>query len=169
VPAYSSYPTRESAPQPDCGQRGARASRLREAEGFGLVEVLVVTLIVGVLAAIAIATFVGQKQKAVNAQAQALASNANTAVAAYAVGNGGSYAGLSPAVLHAQEPTLDVTKGSNEAYVSRAKGTSTGYEVTVRATNGDEFTIADTAGAMARTCVSKVSKTGCDGSAASTW
>ena len=53
---------------------------LRRQEGFTLIELLVVILIIGVLAAIALPSFLGQSQKAQDAEAMALARNVMTHV-----------------------------------------------------------------------------------------
>lgn len=168
MPLHSSYRRYPTACQPD-NATARRACELTGAEGFTLIELLIVCLIVSILAAIAIPLLASPRENAVSAQAKTLAGSASTAVEAFAADNSGSYVGLSPTALHKQEPDISVSKNKGNAYVSRAKGTTTGYTITAKATNGVEFTITDTAGEMKRTCVSTLSKTGCNGSATSNW
>jgi type IV pilus assembly protein PilA len=68
--------------------------RPRKQDGFTLVELLVVVVILAILAAIAIPVFLNQRQKGYAAQVQSALRNAATAVESYAVDNDGDYSGL---------------------------------------------------------------------------
>ena len=66
-------------------------SSLEKQKGFTLIELLVVVVIIGILAAIAIPTFLNQRQAAWEAQVTSDISNAVIAAETVAVNNNGSY------------------------------------------------------------------------------
>jgi type IV pilus assembly protein PilA len=140
--------------------------RSKDEGGFTLIELLVVILIIGILAAIAIPSFLSQKGKASDASAKELARTAETTTETYAIDHSGTYEGLSRTVLHEYEPTIQTAAGSGNAYLINAEPEEEGkgYKVTATSTNGDAFSIEKNAnGTVIRTCAVKAgnSKGGC--------
>jgi type IV pilus assembly protein PilA len=130
--------------------------------GFTLIELLVVILIIGILAAIAIPSFLSQKSKATDSSAKELARTAYTTEETYATDHNGEYT-ASTTELHNYEPSIQTAAGNNNAYLSGATVPAAGeFTVTATSTSGHTFTITKTAaGAVTRTCT----PTGVTGSA----
>jgi type IV pilus assembly protein PilA len=153
------------------GWRRRLASQASATDGFTLPEILVVMLIIGILAAIAIPAFLSQTNKANDAQAKELVRNAETAAETYALDHGGSYTNLSPAEIAAEEPTIATTASKQQAYLSVAKASNGNeYTLTAKATDEDELTITRSAnGVVSRTCHSPKLKTGCSRAENASW
>jgi len=133
--------------------------RSKDEGGFTLIELLVVILIIGILAAIAIPSFLNQKGKAQDSSAKTQAASAQTAMETYATDHNGSYEGASVAELQAIEPTLN---DKTTAELKEAKGkASEEYTVKSEAVGSkNTFTIKMKAGEVERTCTTE-KKGGC--------
>jgi type IV pilus assembly protein PilA len=121
--------------------------RAADESGFTLIELLVVVLIIGILAAIAIPSFLSQRDKAQDGTAKSDSRTAQTAMETYFT-NEQTY-NATPADLKTIEQTL------NNANNLTASGTSNTFTVSVqsKASQGTVFSIARASnGTVTRTC-----------------
>lgn len=128
--------------------------RLGDDSGFTLVELLVVMLIIGLLAAIAIPSFFNQRDKARDGEAKTFVRTAQTAIETHAIDNGGSYAAATADILRAIEPTLGSI--SDAQLRVQVFGNSDRYRVRVTSDTGNQFSILRTDTGISRyTCTTE--------------
>ena len=128
---------------------------VRGESGFTLIELLVVILIIGILAAIAIPSFLNQRSKAQDAGAKVLVRTAETAAETYSTEHNGEYVGLSPAEVKKIEPTLAEEKTAK--LLKAEAGKTGGYIVEVESiSTKNTFVIERTSeGKVLRKCSTK--------------
>jgi type IV pilus assembly protein PilA len=110
--------------------------RAEDEKGFTLIELLVVILIIGILAAIALPTFLGQTKKGQDSSAKSDARNAVSQVESCFTDNE-TYVGCPTTAT----PHTTVTPNG-----------TTGYAVVATSKSGNTFTITKTGTTTTRTC-----------------
>ena len=130
---------------------------IKEERGFTLVELLVVSLTIAVLAGIAVPAFLGQQAKASDTQAKSAVRNAASAIELFHAEKG-TYAGADNAALKAIEPSLNDVADAN---LTVTPNSTVGYTLTVKHANtGSEFSINKASGVTTHTCSGEV-EAGC--------
>ena len=126
---------------------------LSSERGFTLTELLVVIMIIGVLAAIAIPSFLNESRKAYDASAKELARTAETTADAIGTDAGGSFSKVSPATLNSNETTIQTSSSGANAWVSDAAGDTSSFYVVAQANStSDWFEVERDAGTVYRFC-----------------
>jgi prepilin-type N-terminal cleavage/methylation domain-containing protein len=80
--------------------------------GFTLIELLVVILIIGILAAIAIPSFLSQRGKATDASAKEMVRTGAQAAETYSTDHAGEYTGMEPSTLKEYESAIQTSAGN---------------------------------------------------------
>lgn len=166
------------------------SSRLRDQSGFTLIEILVVILIIGILTAIALPSFLNQRTKADDACAKSMVKQMFTATKTFQTENG-DYGGANIASLSAIEQSITANTCGSSAAIAIADpvagipagacqaGTSVsaanarvGFCVGAQSNGGTWMAMTEQNGRVYRTCSVPSGQTlpfgGCKGSSGTT-
>jgi type IV pilus assembly protein PilA len=128
-------------------------NRLKDERGFTLIELLVVVLIIGILAAVALPTFLGQRDKGFDADAKSNARNLQTMVESCGIDKAGDYAQCDTAgelgdtgglTFGTTGGTVAISGAGQDAYVITA------YSKSKVGSAAKTFTITKTSGGVAK-------------------
>jgi type IV pilus assembly protein PilA len=119
-------------------------------KGFSLIELLIVILIIGVLAAIALPAFLGQRSKGQDSSAKSAARNLVSAVESFYV-TSKTYIGAGSD----SDVTSSGVYGTGDGQADITATSDNGYTIIGQSASGNHFTVKKNSSGSTRTCTTK--------------
>ncbi len=123
-------------------------NRTEDEQGFTLMELLIVIIILGILVAVSVPVYLNQREKAVDAAAKADVRGAQVAAEVFGSDHDNSFTGMLIGDLQDIEPSIP----GGLTVTGIGPTDDPGYILTLAASGGGTYILTNASGIVSRTC-----------------